>query len=49
MYVSSIRSYIEPVLNKTEFQNILMVISLLQFVPNYECALCRDGHRIIIF
>jgi hypothetical protein len=32
-YVSSIRIYIERVLNNTEFQNILMVNSLLQFVP----------------
>jgi hypothetical protein len=44
----SIRIYIERVLNNTEFQNILMFNSLLQFVPKWERALCPDGNRIIM-
>jgi hypothetical protein len=47
-HVSSIRIYIERVLNNTEFQNIRMVSSLLQFVPNLERTLCPDGNRIIM-
>jgi hypothetical protein len=47
-YVSSIRIFIERMLNNTQFQNIRMVNSLLQSVLNWERAFCPDGNRIVM-
>jgi len=49
-YVLSIRVYIERVLNNTEFQNILMANSLLQFVPQLGTRVlpgCEQDHYVV--